>query len=92
MRVAKAVALAEEERATLTKWARGRSTPARLVQRARIILAAADGRQNLQIALELGCTKRTVATWRNRFIDQRLDGLRAERAPRRPQTRAALTF
>ncbi len=36
MRVAKVIALTAEERASLTKWARGRSTPARLVLRAKI--------------------------------------------------------
>ena len=54
MRVAKAITLTDEERVTLTKWARGRSTPARLVQRAKIILAAADGAENKDIAAELG--------------------------------------
>lgn len=90
MRVAKAVVLSSEERATLTKWARGRSIPARLVQRARIVLAAAEGRQNRQIALELDCTRRTVATWRHRFIDQRLDGIRqdAPRGGRKPAQRS----
>jgi transposase len=90
MRVAKAVVLSSEERATLTRWARGRSIPARLVQRARIVLAAAEGRQNRQIALELDCTRRTVATWRHRFIDQRLDGIRqdAPRGGRKPAQRS----
>jgi transposase len=90
MRVAKAVQLTDEERGALAKWARGRCIPARLVQRARIVLAAAEGRQNRQIALELGCTKRTVATWRNRFIDLRLDGIRqdAPRGGRKPAQRS----
>ena len=61
MRVAKAVMLTEEERTTLTKWSRGRSTQARVVLRAKIVLAAADGRRNDDIAAELGCTRRTVA-------------------------------
>ena len=36
MRIAKAITLTDEERTTLTKWSRGRSTPARLVQRAEV--------------------------------------------------------
>jgi len=90
MRVAKVVVLSDEERAALVKWARGRRIPARLVQRARIVLAAAEGEQNLEIARELKCTKRTVATWRNRFIDQRLDGIRqdAPRGGRKPAQRS----
>jgi transposase len=81
MRVAKAITLTDEERVTLTKWTRGRSTPARLVQRAKIILAAADGRENKDIAAELGCTRRTVGTWRNRFVELRLAGIEQD-APR----------
>ena len=69
MRVAKTIILTDEERVTLTKWARGRSTPARLVLRAKIVLAAADGRENQEIAVDLGCTRRTVGTWRTRFAD-----------------------
>jgi transposase len=91
MRVAKAILLTNEERVTLTKWARGRSTPARLVIRAKIVLAAADGRENQDIAAELGCTRRTVGTWRNRFADERLAGIErdAPRGGRTPAVRGA---
>jgi SRSO17 transposase len=41
--VAKPITLTDEQRAALTKWSRGRSTPARLVLRAQIVLAADDG-------------------------------------------------
>jgi transposase len=85
MRVAKAIALTASEQATLTKWARGRSTPARLVQRAKIVLAAADGKRIDEIADELGCTRRTVGTWRNRFAQQRLTGIEKD-APRGGRT------
>jgi transposase len=85
MRVAKAVVLTVGEQTTLTKWARGRSTPARLVQRAKIVLAAAEGKQNDEIADELGCTRRTVGTWRNRFAQQRLTGIEKD-APRGGRT------
>lgn len=90
MRVAKAITLSEEERATLTKWARGRSTPTRLVQRAQIVLAAAEGCENREIAAQLGCTRRTVSTWRNRFAEQRLSGIEqdAPRGGRTPTQRA----
>lgn len=67
MRIAVSVTLTEKERATLTKWSRGRRTPARLVLRARIVPQSADGCENKDIAAELGCTRRTVGTWRNRF-------------------------
>lgn len=45
MRVAEAIALTSEEKETLSAWARERSLPARLVQRARVIQWAAEGRQ-----------------------------------------------
>ena len=74
MRIAKAILLTDKERVALTKWSRGRRTPARLVLRAKIVLAAADGRENKDIAVELGCGRRTVGTWRNRFVTERLAG------------------
>lgn len=91
MRIAKAVTLTDEDRATLTKWSRGRSTPARLVQRAKIVLAAAAGSENKDIAAELGCTRRTVGTWRNRFAQMGLAGIEqdAPRGGRTPKVRAA---
>ena len=58
MRVAKVITVTAEERASLTKGACGRSTPARLVLRAKIVLAAAVGRRNDEIAADLGCTRR----------------------------------
>lgn len=85
MRVAKAIALTVEQRATLTRWSRGRRTPARLVLRAKIVLAAAEGRENREIAAELGCTRRTVGTWRNRFAEAGLAGIQKD-APRPGRT------
>lgn len=91
MRVAKTITLTEQERVTLTKWTRGRSTAARLVQRAKIILAAAEGRENKDIAAALGCTRRTVGIWRTRFAEQRLAGIEqdAPRGGRTPSVRSA---
>jgi len=81
MRVAKAITLTDEQRGTLTKWSRGRSTPARRVLRAKIVLAAAAGRENKDIAAQLHCTRRTVGTWRNRFAEHGLAGIEQD-APR----------
>ena len=53
MRVAQTITLTDEERAVLVKWSRGRSTPTRLVLRAKIVLAAAEGRENKDIAEDL---------------------------------------
>ena len=67
MRIAPKIHLSEEEQQTLTKWSRGRSTPVRLVQRARIILLAEQDLQNKDIAKMLGVMERTVGRWRGRF-------------------------
>jgi len=58
MRRAPVIELLDEERKTLEGWSRGRSTPMRLVLRAKIVLAAAEGLRNEEIAddLETGAT------------------------------------
>jgi transposase len=91
MRIACAVTLTEEQEQTLKQWARGRSLPARLVERARLVLLAATGRQDLEIAAELGITNRTAARWRKRFLTAGLAGLEkdAPRAGRTPTITAA---
>jgi len=88
MRVACEITLTDEERQTLTRWSRGRSTPARLVLRAKIVLLSADGRLNKDIAVELATARKTVARWRNRFVRQRLPGLEKD-APRPGRTAKA---
>jgi len=92
MRVAPTIVLTDEERVTLTRWSRGRSTPARLVLRANIVLAAAAGRENKVIATELNCTPNVVGKWRKRFVDLRLDGIEkdAPRGGRIPSARSAV--
>lgn len=82
MRRAIPIMLSDEERATLTSWARSRTAPARLVTRARIVLAAADGAENQDIAADLGLARGTVVTWRNRFAAERLTGIEQERPGR----------
>jgi transposase/DNA-binding CsgD family transcriptional regulator len=91
MRVAKPIVLTDEERTMLTKWSRGRSTPTRVVLRAKIVLAAAEGKRNDEIASALKCTRRTVSRWRNRFASDRLAGIEkdAPRGGRTPKVRAA---
>ena len=86
MKLAPAIVLSDAERRTLTKWSHGRSTPARLVLRAKIILAAAEGRMNETIAAELGTSKPTVGRWRGRFARLRLAGIEkdASRPGRKP--------
>ena len=85
MRVAVEIELSDDERQTLTKWSRGRSTPARLVLRAKIVLLAADGMLNKDIASELGTTRKTVGHWRKQFALARLAGIEKD-APRGGRT------
>ena len=71
-------------------WSHGRSTPNRLVLRSKVILRAADGLQNQDIADELKVRPETVALWRNRFVAHGLEGImkdapRPGRKPRIPQ-------
>jgi len=81
MRVAPAVELTSEQRLTLEQWARGRSLAARQVERARIVLLAADGKQDIEIAYKLGITNQKTARWRRRFLEAGLTGLEKD-APR----------
>ncbi len=64
------------EREVLQRWARRPKTAQALALRARIILKSAEGRDNIDVAEELGVVQQTVGKWRQRFIDRRLDGLR----------------
>ena len=80
------IVLSEDERVELESLARRRSTGQGLAQRARIVLAAADGGHNGLIAERLGLCRSTVGKWRERFAAHRLDGLHDEArrgAPRR---------
>ena len=75
MRVALAVDLDSTTRTELERLSRKRSLAARVVVRSRILLLAADGLQNQQIAAELGVSTRMVALWRGRFLSHGIQGL-----------------
>ena len=92
MRIAQPILITDEERELLTRWARGRSTPARLVARAKIVLLAASGLQNQQIARQVGTDRFTVARWRSRFAQEHLGGIEkdAPRSGRKPTRRNRL--
>lgn len=77
--------LDEGERAELLLRARRRKTARGDAVRAEIVLLAADGMSNLGIAERLGITRVTVATWRKRFAQERLDGLADEPRPGAPR-------
>ena len=79
MRVAPTITLSKENRQTLEGWSRGRSTQSRLVQRAKIILLAAEGRRDIDIAQVVGAARQTVARWRGRFGKEGIAGIIKDR-------------
>ncbi len=81
MRKAPEIILSPADRQTLEKWARGPSTPVRLMQRAQIMLLASEGITNKDIALRLGVTRLLAGRWRSRFAKLGLSGIEKD-APR----------
>lgn len=73
--------LSDEERAVLLTLARSYTLPYWQVTRAQMVLMAADGLRNDEIAARLNCRREVVSQWRKRFFEQRLAGL--EDRPRR---------
>jgi transposase len=80
------VVLACDEREQLEAWARRRKSAQALAQRSRIVLCAAEGLNNSEIAARLGIHRGMAAKWRSRFAERRLDGLVDEPRPGRPRT------
>jgi transposase len=77
--------LTDDERQTLKTWASRPKSTQRLAQRARIVLACAEGLDNQAVAARLGVCTATAGTWRGRFIERRLDGLTDEPRPGAPR-------
>lgn len=96
MRKAVAIHLIESERRCLEQIKRGRRVPVRLAERAAIVLLAADGLENQDIAAQLGITRQKAGRWRSRYAEQGLAGIEkdAPRPGRKPrineQRRAAV--
>jgi transposase len=80
------IVLSESEREQLEAWARRRKSAQALAARSRIVLLAADGLKNTEIAERLGVRRAMAARWRSRFAEARLDGLLDEPRPGRPRT------
>lgn len=78
--------LSPAEREELVAITRSRSLPQSLVNRARIILLAADGWSNVAIGAKLGCSLPTVGLWRQRYLTQRMPGLYDEPRPGGPRS------
>lgn len=74
------------DRAILEQWIRGRTTPRRLVERARIVLASADGQSGDAICATLGVSRPTVSRWLDRYDTDGVAGLAVDRPrPGRPR-------
>lgn len=84
--IARKVVLKPEQREQLESMATSRSLPHALVMRVRLVLMAAEGVQNIDIAKTVGMTRETVGKWRKRFVEQGLQGLHDELRPGRPRT------
>jgi hypothetical protein len=69
------IVLSERERDVLENLSRKYTSPYKDVIRAKIILHAADGLRNDQIALKVDTSRQVISKWRKRFFHQRLDGL-----------------
>jgi len=83
------IILTDQDRAELESLARARKAPLRSVQRACIVLAAADGQLNAQIARAVGVHIDTVRTWRGRFAGEGMKGLADRPRSGRPPVFAA---
>ena len=78
--------LTDEERETLTRWARRPKSSQHLALRSRIVLCCGQGLSNAQVAQQLQVSMPTVGKWRKRFVAKRLDGLLDEPRPGAPRT------
>ena len=69
------ITLSPEEKKELENNISSRKTSVRLVERSRIVLLAADAMPNYEIAQQLNIDVNKVGRWRNRFAEQRMDGI-----------------
>src|SRR6059058_5558381 len=83
------LAVSDRDRSVLERQARAKGSAARAVERARIVLLAADGLPGKEIGRLVGCSEPTVVLWRSRYAEQGLAGLddapRSGAPPRIPQ-------
>ena len=84
--VGKRIEISDEDRVELERIVRASSSEVRMVERARIVLAAGEGLSTAQIAERVGCGERTVKKWRPRYARRGMAGLRDARRSGRPLT------
>src|SRR5579862_6715977 len=80
------IVLQEEERIRLNAIAQSRSLPDGLVNRARLVLMAAEGVSNKRIAQKLDLSPQSVCKWRQRYTEQGIEGLHDELRAGRPRS------
>jgi hypothetical protein len=85
MATAVEITLSQQERSELERRAAKLTLPYRDVQRARLVLYAADGFSNTEIAARLEMCSKVVGQWRRRFAADRLDGLVDQARSGRPR-------
>ncbi len=84
--IARKIEISGEDRETLLKWKRGPTTPQKLVRRADIILAAAEGLNNKTISERGLGSVQTVCLWRKRYAEYGIEGLKDQPKSGRPRT------
>jgi putative transposase len=84
--IAKIIKLTEDEQEQLIRFSNSRSLPHGLAVRAKIILLASKGLENIKIAEKVDLSRQTVAKWRKRFIKYSIQGLYDEIRPGRPRS------
>ena len=78
---AAALPISPRDEAVLRRWANAAQAPAALVRRSKILLLAAEGVANSEIAERLGVCRPTVIAWRKRYSQEGLTGQLADLAP-----------
>lgn len=78
--------ISEEEHEQLQSIANSRTLPHAIVTRATIVLYSDQGMNNREISQKIGYSRYTVGKWRNRFIEQGIQGLHDELRPGKPRT------
>src|SRR5260370_2815263 len=93
MRIALVITLSPEPRMVLESQARSRSLLVRVAERARIVLFAASGQQDKEIAASMAITPKKVSRWRKRFLALGVAGVQkdAPRPGRKPKIGTPLT-
>lgn len=84
--VAREIVLNPDVREQLVSLAGSRSLPHALVTKARIVLMAAEGMENMVIAQEMGMSRISVGKWRQRFAESGVQGLHDELRSGRPRS------